>query len=143
MDTVKQATPLAGRLVLAAIFVMSALGKIGNWEGTTGYMAAKGMPFMSLFLLGAIALEVLGGASIVLGFKARLGALLLIVFLIPATLIFHNFWAFGGQQMQQQMVHFLKNLSILGGLLFVATHGAGPFSLDSRLSRVRTMKIAA
>lgn len=101
------------------------------------------MPFVSLFLLGAIALEVLGGASIVLGFKARLGALLLIVFLIPATLIFHNFWAFGLQQMQEQMVHFLKNLSILGGLLFVATHGAGSFSLDSRLSRARAMKTEA
>ena len=143
MDTVKRATPVVGRLILAAIFVMSALGKIGNWEGTSGYMASKGMPLASLFLLGAVALEVLGGASIILGFKARLGALLLMVFLIPATLIFHNFWAFDGQQMQEQMAHFLKNLSILGGLLFVATYGVGSFSLDSRLSRAPAMATGA
>ncbi len=135
MDAVAKFTPLVGRLILAAIFLVSGLGKIGNWGGTAGYMAAKGMPLVSLFLLGAIVIEVLGGASIVLGLKARLGALALIVFLIPVTLIFHNFWAFEGQAMQQQVIHFLKNLSILGGLLFVAVYGAGPVSIDSRLAR--------
>lgn len=135
MDAVTKFTPLVGRLILAAIFLISGLGKIGNWGGTAGYMAAKGMPLVSLFLLGAIVIEVLGGASIVLGLKARLGALALIVFLIPVTLIFHNFWAFEGQAMQQQVIQFLKNLSILGGLLFVAVYGAGPVSIDSRLAR--------
>ena len=135
MDAVTKFTPLVGRLILAAIFLISGLGKIGNWGGTAGYMAAKGMPLVSLFLLGAIVIEVLGGASIVLGLKARLGALALIVFLIPVTLIFHNFWAFEGQAMQQQVIQFLKNLSILGGLLFVAVYGAGPVSFDSRLAR--------
>lgn len=133
MDTLKNAAPLLGRLFLAAIFLMSGVGKIGNWDGTSGYMASKGMPLVPLLLVAAIALEVLGGVSVVIGFKARIGALALIVFLVPTTLIFHGFWAYTGQELQQQMVHFLKNLSILGGLLLVATHGAGPISIDARL----------
>jgi putative oxidoreductase len=128
-------TPAIGRSLLALIFIASGLGKIGGWEQTAGYMASKGMPLVPLFLAGAIALELLGGLSILLGYKARIGALALMVFLVPATLIFHAFWTYQGMQQQLQMIQFLKNLSIMGGLLLVLAHGAGPLSLDQRGAR--------
>jgi putative oxidoreductase len=124
--------PLLGRILLALIFLISGLGKIFDWQGTAGYMASKGMPLIPFFLLGAIVLELVGGLAVLLGFKARIGALLLIVFLIPATLIFHNFWTLTGMERQIQMIMFLKNLAIMGGLLLVVGLGPGPLSLDEK-----------
>ena len=123
---------LFARVLLCAIFLMSGFGKISDWQGTTGYMAAKGMPAVSLFLAGAILLELGGGLSLLLGFRARAGAAALTLFLIPATLIFHNFWAFEGMDQRLQMINFLKNLAILGGLIQTMVYGAGAFSLDAR-----------
>jgi|YNPMSStandDraft_2_1061718.scaffolds.fasta_scaffold80000_1 putative oxidoreductase len=127
--------PLLGRICLSAIFLLSGINKVTNWEQTAQYMQAQGMPLVPLFLLGAIVLELAGGLSVLLGYQARLGATLLILFLIPATLIFHNFWVFQGQEQQMQMIMFLKNVAILGGLLLVLGMGAGPISLDNRCSR--------
>lgn len=132
MDKLERYAPLAGRILLSLIFVMSGLSKIGGWNDTAGYMASKGMPMVPLFLVGAILFEVLGGLSVLLGFKAKIGAAALIVFLIPATLIFHNFWTLEGMEQQMQMIMFMKNLSIMGGLLLVIGRGAGPLSLDER-----------
>jgi len=87
---------------------------------------------VSLFLAGAILCEVLGGLSVLVGYRARIGAAALIVFLIPASLIFHDFWTLEGMEQQVQMVMFMKNLSIMGGLLLVMSLGTGPFSLDDR-----------
>lgn len=128
-------TPAIGRSLLALIFIASGLGKIGGWEQTAGYMASKGMPLVPLFLFGAIALELLGGLSILLGYKARIGAIALMVFLLPATLIFHAFWSYEGMQQQLQMIQFLKNVSIFGGLLLVLAHGAGPLSFDAKAAQ--------
>lgn len=124
---------LAGRILLAAIFVISGFGKIVGFEGTVGYMEAYGMPMAQVFLIGAIVLELGGGLMVLLGWKARLGALALIVFTIPATLIFHQFWGIedAGEAMTQQIM-FLKNLSMIGGLLILYVHGAGALSLDHR-----------
>jgi putative oxidoreductase len=124
--------PLLGRICLSAIFLLSGFNKIANWEQTAGYMQSKEMPLVPLFLAGAIVLEVVGGLSVLLGYKARIGALLLLVFLIPATLIFHNFWALTGQEQQLQMIQFLKNVAIAGGLLLMLGFGAGPVSFDNR-----------
>jgi len=124
-------TPLIGRFLISSIFIMSGLSKIGGWEQTAGYMASKGMPAVTLFLAGAIIFEVLGGLSVLLGFKARLGAIALIIFTIPAALIFHNFWAFEGMEQQTQMIMFMKNLAIIGGLLLITSFGSGPLSIDN------------
>lgn len=124
--------PLAGRVLLALIFVISGLGKIPAWNQTAGYMSSRGMPLVPLFLIGAICIEVGGGLSVMLGFRPRIGAAALMVFLLPATLVFHNFWTYPPAEQQVQMAMFLKNLSILGGLLLVAAFGAGPASADSR-----------
>ena len=127
--------PPVARLLMSAIFLLSAFGKLSDWSGTAGYMAAYGFFAVPFFLAAAIVLELGGGLSLLLGWKARWGALALIVFLIPATLIFHGFWAAPAAEAKMQMINFLKNVSILGGLLMVVANGAGAFSVDARTNK--------
>jgi uncharacterized membrane protein YphA (DoxX/SURF4 family) len=122
--------PLAGRILLSLIFILSGAGKIFDWDGTAGYMSAHGMPLVPLFLIGTIVFELGGGFSVLFGYKAKWGSLLLILFLIPTTFIFHSFWGMTDPMMQKmQMVMFLKNFSIMGGLFLVYSFGSGPFSI--------------
>ena len=115
---------LAARILLAHIFVLAGLNKIGaGYAGTQGYMEAMGVPGMLLPLV--ILLEVGGGLALIVGWKTRWVALALAGFTVLAALIFHNNL---GEQMQ--MIMFMKNLAITGGLLLLAEHGAGAFSLD-------------
>lgn len=123
---------VVGRTMLAAIFLMSAVGnKIPNFEGVAGYMASEGVPMPRLLLAGAILFLLVGGVSLVLGFRARLGAGLLLVFLILATYFFHDFWTFADPQArQQQTIQFMKNLGLMGAMLLVIANGPGAWSLD-------------
>ena len=98
-------------------------------------MAAEGMPAVHLFLAGAIAVEIFGGLALLLGCWTRLGALALFLFLIPATLIFHDFRTYEGQAMQNQMTHVLQNATSMGGLPTIVAVGAGPISIDHWLCR--------
>lgn len=129
--------PVTGRVLLSLIFVFSGVGKIFSWSETANYMSAKGMPLVPLFLLLAILFELAGGLSILLGKRARIGAALLVIFMIPATLIFHRFWGAEGFD-QMEMIHFMKNLALIGGLLQVMAYGSGPYSLDSRAGLCHT-----
>jgi putative oxidoreductase len=124
-EKMKALGALIGRILLVLIFVNSGIGKIGNFEGTAQVMAQHGMPYTSFFLAGAIFLELVGSVTVILGYFTRFGALLLIVFLIPTTLIFHTNFAD-----QVQMIMFMKNVSMLGGCLILLAQGAGRFSLD-------------
>lgn len=119
--------PAFGRLLIAAIFLMSGLGKIAAPAATQGYIAAVGLPFPLLAFLVAIAIEVGGGALLVVGYKTRIVAGVMAGFTVATALAFHH--AFGDQN---QMIHFLKNISMTGGLLQVVAFGAGEFSLDAR-----------
>jgi len=121
---------LLGRVLLSLIFVLSGFDKLTLWSDTGAYMASKGMPFVPFFLGMAVVLELGGGLLVGLGYRARLGAVALVVFVIPTTLIFHNFWSLAGPEQMLQTTMFLKNLSILGGLLLVVACGPGRFSLD-------------
>lgn len=133
MNTASQSfTLLLGRALLALVFLVSGAGKVLAWHSTAGYMEFRGIPWPAFFLAGAIALEIGGGLSVLVGWRARTGAWALAVFLVPATIIFHNFWAVPPDQQREQILQFLKNVSIFGGLLMVAVHGAGPWSLDAR-----------
>jgi putative oxidoreductase len=114
--------PVTGRVLLSVIFLVSGLGKIIDWDTNAQLMASQGMPLVPLLLFAAIVTELAGGLSVLLAWKARWGALLLFLYLIPTTLIFHDFWTFTGTEMQTQLVNFLKNLSIMGGLLLVAAY---------------------
>ena len=123
----KDFIPLAARVLISQIFLMSVLNKIMDPAGTQQYMAAYGMPFTGFFLLGAIALELGGGLSLLLGYKTRWGAIALVIFLIPTTLIFHTKFSD-----RVQAIMFMKNLAILGGVLMTGYFGPGPLSLDAR-----------
>jgi putative oxidoreductase len=130
MNALNHYGPLAGRILIAAIFVFAGLGKITGFEGTVGYIASKGLPLPQLAAIGAILVELGGGIMLVLGWKTRWAAAALFLFTGLAALIFHNFWAATPDQAQNQMIHFMKNMAIMGGLLFVMAHGSGPLSLD-------------
>jgi putative oxidoreductase len=130
--SLQNAAALAGRILLALLFVISGIGKVTGFSGTSAFMASKGMPMTEVLLVGAIAVELLGGLMLVAGFKARWAALALLLFTIPATIIFHNPAGLDAQAAQGQMIHLLKNLSIMGGMLLVAAFGPGAWSVDRR-----------
>lgn len=125
---------LAGRIMIATIFLMSAAGnKIPQFNNVAGYMAAEGVPVPQVMLAGAIVFLIAGSLSVILGFKVRIGAGLLFVFLVLATYFFHDFWTLEDPQAQQaQMIHFMKNLSMMGTMLFLMANGAGGMSIDQR-----------
>lgn len=124
--------PLAGRILMAVIFLLSGVGKIGNFAGTAAYMAHQGVPLTVLALVITIIFEVGGAALLILGWKARLAAGALFLWMIPVTLMFHNFWAAPADQQMIQQIMFLKNLAMMGGLLYVMTFGSGPYSLERK-----------
>jgi putative oxidoreductase len=132
MDAINRYGPLLGRTLIALIFLLSGLAKLTGFEGSVAYIASKGLPLPQLAAVGAIIVELGGGLMLVLGWKARWAAATLGVFTAVAALIFHNFWAVPADQMQNQMIHFMKNVSILGGLLYVVVHGSGPLGVDSK-----------
>ncbi len=116
------ASALLGRILLSAIFVMSGVGKISGYEGTVGYMEQFGVP--GVLLPAVIAVELLGGLAVLIGFGARWAALLLAGFTLVAAVVFHTNFAD-----QMQMIMFMKNLAIAGGLLLLFAHGAGRYAL--------------
>lgn len=121
---------LVGRILLSAIFIISGLSKISNFGATRDVLVAHNVPIAGLFVFLSLVVEIAGGLCILLGLQARISALLLCVYLIPVTLIMHNFWGYTGPEHQMQLVNFLKNISIMGGLAQIAAMGAGPISID-------------
>ena len=128
----EQGCTLLGRVLIALIFLRSAVGKIVGFTATAGLMAGKGMPYPEYLLVAAIAIELIGGTALVFGYKVRPAAAALIVFLVPATLIFHNYWSADAAQVVNQTTHFFKNVAIIGALVFLMGMGAGPASMDNR-----------
>ncbi|MBT8048355.1 MAG: DoxX family protein [Xanthomonadales bacterium] len=125
MQTFQSLAAPAGRVLISLLFVITGINKITGFEGTQAYMESVGVPGMLLPLV--IALELLGGLAVVLGWHTRIAAFLLAGFCLLSAVIFHaNF----GDQMQ--MLMFLKNLGIAGGFLMIVSLGAGPFSIDNR-----------
>lgn len=125
----------ASRGLLAMIFIVSGFSKVPQWSTVSAMMLGKGMSNVSLFLAAAILIEVLGGILLLTGNRARLAGAALFLYLVPVTLIFHNFWAYQGIDQQIQAAMFMKNLTIMGGLLHVVSLGAGPYSIDSLRER--------
>ena len=121
-----------GRLFIAFIFIASGLGKIAAPGATQGYIAAVGLPLPMISYLIAVIVELAGGIVILIGYQARITGLVLAAFTLATAVIFHTNFAD-----QNQMIHFLKNLAIAGGLLQVAAFGAGALSLDGWRRRAR------
>lgn len=113
-----------GRIAIAAIFILSAVSKIGNFAGTVQYMEAHSIPAAPFFLYGAVLFEFLGGVLVASGYRSKVGALILIIFLIPTTIIFH-----GKISDRVEMVNLMKNLSILGSLVFIFSNGPGKWAI--------------
>ena len=124
--------PLIGRILICPVFVMSGVSKILFFSMMTSVVAAAHLPLPTVSLTCAMLIEILGGLAILTGFHARLAAWIVFLFLIPTTLVFHNFWVLQGPARQGSMGEFEKNLAIMGGLLILATFGAGSYSFDAK-----------
>jgi putative oxidoreductase len=128
------AVVLLGRFFFALIFLMAGANHFN--KQTIAFSASQGVPLASIAVPLSGVLAIAGGLSILLGYRAKLGAWLIVLFLVPVTLLMHKFWTVTDPMMAQiQMILFMKNVSMLGGALLISHFGAGPFSLDARRSR--------
>ena len=130
--TIDQFGPLLGRILLASIFLMSGIGKIGGFAGTAGYMGSKGLPMVEVLLAITIVIEIGAALMLILGWKAKIGAGLLFLWMIPVTFMFHNFWTMAPADQQLQTIMFMKNLGLMGGMLYIMAFGSGPMSIDKK-----------
>ncbi len=137
MKDTNRFTALFARIFLGILFLVSGGMKVAGFSTVVGYAAAKGLPFPAASIALAAAIELAGAAMLFLGYRARLASFVLFLYLIPITLIFHNFWASHGVEAQMQMVNFLKNIAIMGGLLMVAGAGPGAISLGEPITHSR------
>ena len=143
--TLQGIVAVLGRILLCTIFLLSALGnKIPNFQAVAGYMAKEGVPAPQVMLAGAIVFLIAGSLSVILGYKARIGAALLLIFLVLASYYFHDFWTVSDPQArQEQMIQFMKNLGLMGAMLLVIANGTGPLSLDGSSADVGEEALAA
>lgn len=131
MKALRSFVTLIARWCIAAIFIFAGASKFIFFDQTAAYMASKGFTAIPLFLVGAALLELIGGLSLIFGYKTRFGAAILLLFLIPTTAIFHDFWNVAGDERALQQIMFFKNLAIFGGLLYILCDGPGGVSIDS------------
>jgi putative oxidoreductase len=125
------AVTVLGRLLFALIFVVAGASHFS--KQTVGFAASQGVPLAAIAVPLSGVLAIAGGLSILLGYRARIGAWLIVLFLVPVTLMMHKFWTVTDPMMAQiQMILFMKNVSMLGGALLISQLGAGPLSLDTR-----------
>lgn len=123
---------LIGRLLLAAIFLVAGLRKLMGVAASAGYLAKLGFPMPEVLVWVAIAIEIGGALLLILGWQTRRVAWLMILFVAIATAMAHRFWEFDAAQYNNQLNHFLKNVAVIGGFLYVAAFGAGAVSVDGR-----------
>jgi putative oxidoreductase len=136
LETGWQATmALLGRWLIAAIFLMSGIAKLTDTPGTVAHMTSAGIPYAETLAVVAGVAEIAGALSLILGLLTRVGAAGLILYMIPTTLIFHAFWGYEGAERLPQMVNFMKNLAIMGGLSILVGVGAHRYSVDHAMRR--------
>ena len=135
MSSTSDITTLAGRILIAVIFLISGFFKVGAYAQMVGYATAVHLPAPGVAIAAAAAVELACGLAILAGFKTRFAAWMLFLYLLPVSYFFHNFWAVQGQEQQMQMVNFLKNMAIMGGLLVLSVNGAGAYSVDGKLAK--------
>jgi putative oxidoreductase len=127
--------PMA-RFMFSIIFVISGFNHFTS--GSISYADKMGLPMADMLVPVSGLLAIIGGISIILGYHAKIGAILLLVFLIPVTFIMHHFWTYEDPQMAQlQFIHFFKNISMIAGAILIALYGAGPVSFDHQINKIR------
>ena len=126
--------PLAfvGRILLALMFVLAGISKLGGFAGTVGYIGSKGLPMPEVLAALTIVLELGGGLALVFGFCTRWVALAMGLFTLLVSVIFHNYWAMPEAMQMTNQLMFMKNMGVAGGMFMVAAFGAGALSLDAR-----------
>lgn len=130
--TSSNALDLAGRLLLAALFLPAGIAKVTGFAGTVGYIGSVGLPLPTLAAALAAVVEIGGGLALLFGFGTRIAALVLAAFTLVASFFFHAYWAVPADQAFMQQLLFFKNIAVTGGLLALAAHGAGGWSVDAR-----------
>lgn len=132
MDRVQDTGLLVGRVLMAALFLISGIPKAVGYPGFAKYLAGHGLPYPEVLAIVGIAIEVLVPIALILGVFPRLSAVLLIAFVLAATGIAHRFWEFPEAQQLAQRNNFLKNVAVIGGLLFYYASGPGAFAMGGR-----------
>jgi putative oxidoreductase len=130
MATPNRLTALVGRVLVALIFLVAGLMKAMHFSATAASLASMKIPLATFATAIVILIELGGGISVVLGFKTRFWAWIMFLYLIPVTYMVHAFWKVPGAERMDNMIHFLKNVSIMGALLLLAAYGPGPLSVD-------------
>ena len=134
MSSLQNPLSLLGRVLLALLFIPAGFAKVTGFSGTVGYIASKGVPFPELAAAAAVAVELVLGMLLLVGWQARWAALGIAFFTVVVSFIFHNFWAVPADQVMQQQQSFFKNIAVVGGLLTVAAWGPGAWSFDGNRS---------
>lgn len=135
MKSYQNVLNLLGRIAIAALFLPAGLAKLGAVEGTSGYFASLGLPVVAVVVWLVIAVEILGGLALILGYKTRLVAIGLAIFTILASIVGHPFWAAPVDAAFIAQLLFFKNIAVTGGLLVLASSGAGSISLDGHAAK--------
>ncbi len=131
-DTIKEWSPLVGRVLISLIFLMSGLGKVFQFDAQVGYAVSQGVPMASAAIGISAIIEIAAAVMIIVGFRARLGAAALFLWMIPVSVMMHAFWTISDpMSMQINMIMFMKNLAIMGGMLMIMAYGSGPKSLSA------------
>jgi putative oxidoreductase len=135
MKPIENTANLIGRILIASLFLPAGVSKLMSFDGTVAYFTSLGMAIPSLMTIGVIAIEILGGLALILGYKTRIAAVVLALFTIGASIIGHAYWAASADQAFVAKLLFYKNMAIVGGLLILAAVGAGQLSVDKAKSK--------
>lgn len=129
---IQSSLALAGRLLLASLFLPAGISKLTGFAGTVGYIQSAGLPLPAVAAALALVVEIAGGLALVLGFRVRIVAPVLALFTLAATFFFHAYWSVPAEAQMVTRLLFNKNIAVTGGLLVLAAFGAGRYSLDAR-----------
>ncbi len=132
LNSMQNPLSLIGRVLLAIMFLLAGISKVGGFAGTSGYIASKGLPMPDVLTAITIAVEIGCGLALIAGYCTRWAALILAGFTLVASVIFHNYWDLPAAQQMTQQLMFMKNIAITGGLLTLAAWGAGAWSVDAK-----------
>ena len=132
MKTYQNALNFIGRLLVVSLFLPAGIAKIAGFEGTVGYFTSLGMATPTLAVVVSIVVEVLGGLGLLFGYQTRVVAIILAIFTLAASITGHAYWAVPADQAFVVQLLFFKNIAVIGGLLVIASAGAGKFSIDGR-----------
>lgn len=130
MEVIKDLAILVARICISSVFIWAAFEKLINWSGTVDYVKQKNIPYAALALPLAIAIQIFGGLSLLLGYQIRIGALILILFIVPAAIRFHDFWNLEGSVRTLEKTLFMKDVAIFGSLIMILVMGGGRFCLN-------------